>query len=457
MSSTNNPVPTLNSLVAWVDALMKSPPAADADFLAITAFFNEAATIKCSLLVYYSSSSCVNFYHDFEQFISGLVIQFHFTDQWLSVFHVETTRLWAAASGNYHLTGDQILGGLEVLPPIRYRIDEDILMSSAPFSPVLSATKSIPGSPKSTSGGSTAVTLKDASITPDRSGSPSPTSGSASPVSSADWTLPSSTDPAPFIKLFAETEGTLQDAVEIGDKITDMYRRTFNKSALRYGETFCAICSGTPSHPAHECPACSIKVIRPCSVCILEGTECIFAGLSTKCIACHKGLLRSCIGGVPDWQILIMPFNDLRPEDDEHVLNLVEDMIDLDPFSVRTPVGFPKDCHTEGIINNAKAYVGVNSQQLPFHGVESISTLVKAKDAYHQHLEANTHELYLFLKIRHIVVQQLQFVTAKLDDLHEQESAEVNTMVKMALSSKPAGSNGFPWWLMLGLASGKPN
>ncbi|KAK0467395.1 hypothetical protein IW261DRAFT_1574220 [Armillaria novae-zelandiae] len=195
MSSTNNSVPTLNSLVTQADALMKSPPAADADFLAITVFFNEATTIKCSLLVYYSLSSHVNFYHDFEQFISGLVIQFHFTDQWLSVFCVETTRLQAAASGNYHLTSDQILGGLAVLPPIRYRIDKDILMSSALFSPVLSATKSIPGLPKSTSGGSTAVTLKDTSITPDRSGSPSPTSGSASLVSSADWTIPSSTDP----------------------------------------------------------------------------------------------------------------------------------------------------------------------------------------------------------------------------------------------------------------------
>ncbi|KAK0487152.1 hypothetical protein IW261DRAFT_1558090 [Armillaria novae-zelandiae] len=143
-----------------------------------------------------------------------------------------------------------------------------------------------------------------------------------------------------------------------------------------------------------------------------------------------------------------MPFNNLCPEDDEHVLNLVKDMIDLDPFSIRTPVGFPKDHHTEGIINNAKANIGVNSQQLPFHGVKSISALVKAKDTYHQHLEANTHELYLFLEICHIVVQQLRFVTAKLNDLCEQESAEVNTTAKMTLSSKLASSNGFPWWLL---------
>ncbi|KAK0474583.1 hypothetical protein IW261DRAFT_1568589 [Armillaria novae-zelandiae] len=348
MSSTNNSIPTLNSLIAWADALMKSPPAADTDFLVITVFFNEAVTIKCSLLVYYSSSSHVNFYHNFEQFISRLVIQFHFTDQWLSVFCVETTHLWTAANGSYHLTGDQILGGLEVL----------------------SATKSILGSPKSTSGGSPAVMLKDTSITPARSGSPSPTSGSASLVSSADWMIPSSMDPAPFIKPFAETEGTLQDMVKI--------------------DILCHLFWYSKPSGSRNVLLTPTKVTHPCSACIQEGTECIFTRLSTECIACHKGLLWSCIGGVPDQQILIMPFNNLRPEDDEHVLNLVKDMINLDPFSV--------------------IVFSLQELQWDFQRTviqRSISALVKAKDTYHQHLEANTHELYLFLKICHIVIQQL--------------------------------------------------
>ncbi len=67
---------------------------------------------------------------------------------------------------------------------------------------------------------------------------------------------PSST----FIEQFAEKEGTLKDAVQIGDKITDLYRRSFNKAELRYGDNFCAYCSGTPSHPTHRCPARSAKV-----------------------------------------------------------------------------------------------------------------------------------------------------------------------------------------------------
>ncbi len=63
-----------------------------------------------------------------------------------------------------------------------------------------------------------------------------------------------------FIEQFAEKEGTLKDAVQIGEKITDLYRRSFNKADLQYGNMFCAYCSGTPSHPAHRCPARSAKV-----------------------------------------------------------------------------------------------------------------------------------------------------------------------------------------------------
>ncbi len=44
-----------------------------------------------------------------------------------------------------------------------------------------------------------------------------------------------------FIEQFAEKEGTLKDAVQIGDKITDLYCRSFNKAELRYGDNFAPI------------------------------------------------------------------------------------------------------------------------------------------------------------------------------------------------------------------------
>ncbi|KAK0212052.1 hypothetical protein IW262DRAFT_1467484 [Armillaria fumosa] len=169
-----------------------------------------------------------------------------------------------------------------------------------------------------------------------------------------------------------------------------MYHHTFNKSALHYDETFCVICSGPLSYPAHECPTCSAKAIQPYAACMKEGTKCIYAGLSTECITCHKGLFCFCTGGIPDRQIVLMPFNNLHPEEDEHFLSLIEDMIDCAPFGVKTPDDVSLDHHTEDIINNTKAYIGINAQQFSFTGIESISTLVKAKNAYHNHLKTNT-------------------------------------------------------------------
>ncbi len=46
-----------------------------------------------------------------------------------------------------------------------------------------------------------------------------------------------------FIEQFAKKEGTLKDAVQIGEKITDLYRRSFNKAELHYSDNFCTYCS----------------------------------------------------------------------------------------------------------------------------------------------------------------------------------------------------------------------
>ncbi len=54
-----------------------------------------------------------------------------------------------------------------------------------------------------------------------------------------------------FIEQFAKKEGTLKDTVQIGEKITNLYHCSFNKVDLHYGDTFCAYCLGTPSHPTH--------------------------------------------------------------------------------------------------------------------------------------------------------------------------------------------------------------
>ncbi len=85
------------------------------------------------------------------------------------------------------------------------------------------------------------------------------------------------------------------------------------------------------------------------------------------------------------------------------------------------------DPHTELIVDNAKAYVGANFQQFSPHGPESIASLVNTKEAYYQQLESNTHDLYLNLKLRHILVQHYRLVMVKLDETCAQEEAEAST------------------------------
>ncbi|KAK0430319.1 hypothetical protein EV421DRAFT_1744183 [Armillaria borealis] len=340
---------------------------------------------------------------------------------------IESNRIQASVSGRYSLSGTQIVDALATLPPLRIRVDDDIQMSSAPFTPEVQTA------PVSSDAASASAS-KDPE--PEiREETPLRDTGAVSPstVSSADWVLPSpvAAASAPFIEQFAEKEGTLKDAVEIGEKITDLYRRSFNKADLRYGNSFCAYCSGTPSHPAHTCPARSARAVRPCGPCMREGTECYFAGLSSECQACHKSLLRQCVGGVPDRQILLMPFEDAHPEDDEHILGIIDELIDLDPYGTKPPADIPSDPRTEEIVDNAMKYVGTNFGQFPFRGYESIESLVHTKEAFFQCLESNTRDLYLDLKMRHVLVQHYRLVTAKLDEARVQAEAEANTAAKM--------------------------
>ncbi len=43
-------------------------------------------------------------------------------------------------------------------------------------------------------------------------------------------------------------------------------------------------------------------------------------------------MTRQCVGGIPDWQILLMPYQDLHLEDDQHILDIIDELIDTDPY-----------------------------------------------------------------------------------------------------------------------------
>ncbi len=56
---------------------------------------------------------------------------------------IESNRLKPSVGGQYSLSGNQILNGLEILPPLHYRIDDNIQMLSAPFTPNIAPSKEV--------------------------------------------------------------------------------------------------------------------------------------------------------------------------------------------------------------------------------------------------------------------------------------------------------------------------
>ncbi len=57
-----------------------------------------------------------------------------------------------------------------------------------------------------------------------------------------------------------------------------------------------------------------------------------FARLSSVCHACSKSVTCHCVRGLPDQQILLMPFKDPHLENDQNILDIIDELIDADPY-----------------------------------------------------------------------------------------------------------------------------
>ncbi len=102
----------------------------------------------------------------------------------------------------------------------------------------------------------------------------------------------------------------------------------------------------------------------------------------------------------------------------------------------------------ESIVHNAARFVEANYQQFT-PGYESVASLVKTKESFSHQLESNTRDLYLYLKIRHVLVQHYHLVLVKLDEACIQEEAEASTTAKMRTDNHGASSSRntyVPWW-----------
>ncbi len=79
----------------------------------------------------------------FKAVIDGWVFKFNFRNTWDTMLKIKSNRLKLSVGGQYSLSSNQILNGLEILPPLRYRIDDDIQMLSALFTPNIAPSKEV--------------------------------------------------------------------------------------------------------------------------------------------------------------------------------------------------------------------------------------------------------------------------------------------------------------------------
>ncbi len=112
------------------------------------------------------------------------------------------------------------------------------------------------------------------------------------------------------------------------------------------------------------------------------------------------------------------------------------------------PADIVDDPHMESIVHTVARFVGVNYQHFT-PGYESVASLVKMKESFSNQLESNTCNLYLNLKVCHVLVQHYRLVTVKLDEARIQEAAEASTAAKMRTDNHVVSSSHntyIPWW-----------
>ncbi len=102
---------------------------------------------------------------------------------------IESDCLKFSVGGRYSISGDQILNALEVLPPLRYRIDDDIQMSSAPFTPNVAPSKEVQTAPLSSDAASASASQGAVLVLEEETPARETRAVSPSMVSSADWVV----------------------------------------------------------------------------------------------------------------------------------------------------------------------------------------------------------------------------------------------------------------------------
>ncbi|PBK62359.1 hypothetical protein ARMSODRAFT_1024961 [Armillaria solidipes] len=134
---------SLVSLVTRAGNVLRHPLEFNAQLLCVTEYFDEAAKVKSFIKLYYPSVLEELFFKEFEMVVDGCISHFNFHKTWDTMLQIESNCIKVSVSGRYSISGNQIVDALATLPPLRIRVDNDIQMSSAPFTPVLTTSKEV--------------------------------------------------------------------------------------------------------------------------------------------------------------------------------------------------------------------------------------------------------------------------------------------------------------------------
>ncbi|KAK0229925.1 hypothetical protein EDD85DRAFT_957052 [Armillaria nabsnona] len=438
--------PTLSELVAQLECLVSLSLPKSSSVQAVKDWFHEAKDIKTLISIHYTNF-CGN--HQFKRLTSRI---WHFLC--IHGFYAK----WAKMSNRYrvsftspHLAAvskavQAVIERIEEMLPVASTFDSNINMgspaqgnnSSGWGKSSWSNSTSRPSSGENDASGTQTPDGKAQQAEPD-----SLDSDPWGPSPKGDWSQP------PNIEDLAAKEGTLKDAQQIADKLSEHVPPCVPFEGQQFGMNFCAFCDGTPCHSFHECPTWSVKAHCPCLLCLAKHEECTFIGLKVECTNCVRHWGRTCVRGVPDCNILSFPFVGESDEAIDSMMAKIDSMtLSTAPYGpIGTSASISKSSHAQDVEDSACAYAALNWCQLTFDGPETLASLVASSDSLFSRIEVNMRELFALLKVHTTLTSEYCIVRAKLEekraDPNNTFSPPLPSPVRARKSSKGKGAS---WW-----------
>ncbi|KAK0214688.1 hypothetical protein EDD85DRAFT_962995 [Armillaria nabsnona] len=263
------------------------------------------------------------------------------------------------------------------------------------------------------------------------------------PLPEGDWSQP------PNIEDLAAKEGTLKVAQKITDKLSERVPPSVPFEGQQFGMNFCAFCDGTPCHSFHECPAQSVKAHCPCLSCLAKHKECTFIGLKVECTNCVRHWGQTCVGGVPDRNVLSFLFVGESDQAIDSVMAKIDSM--MLSTALYGPIGAgastSKSLRAQDVEDSVHAYAVLNWHQLTFNGPETLASLVASSDSLFSRIEVNTCELFALLKVYATLTSEYHIIRAKLEEKRADPSNTFGPPLPSPVHAhKSSKGKGASWW-----------